>query len=178
MRAFIAVNLPQEIKDALELAIKNLNKINRGVKITWTRPENLHLTLHFLDEIGDTEAELISAELDKITAEYRKIIVSLGEIGAFPDVKNPRTIVIGIKGGQILEKIQKKIGFELKRFNFPVDMRPWEAHITLGRVKAGLAKISVPAPAGEFEVKNIELIKSTLTPNGPIYEVLKNFELQ
>lgn len=178
MRAFIAVNLPQEIKDVLGLAIKNLDKINRGVKITWTKPENLHLTLHFLDEINDAEAELISAELDKIAAEYRKIGISLGEIGAFPDIKNPRTIVVGIRGGQILEKIQKKIGFGLKRFNLPVDMRPWESHITLGRVKAGVAKISVPPPAGEFEVKNIELIKSTLTSNGPIYEVLKSFELQ
>jgi 2'-5' RNA ligase len=178
MRAFIAVNLPQEIKDILELAIKNLAKINHGAKINWTRPENLHLTLHFLDEISDAEAELIKAELDKIAAEYDKVGVSLGEIDAFPDIKNPRTIVIGIRGGEILEKIQKKIGFEMKRFNLPVDIRPWKSHVTLGRVKTGLAKIAVPPPAGKFEIANLELIKSTLTSTGPIYEVLKSFELQ
>jgi len=178
MRAFIAVNLPQEIKDILELAIKNLAKINHGTKINWTRPENLHLTLHFLDEINDAQAELIKAELEKIAAEYDKVNVSLGEIDAFPDLKNPRTIVIGIRGGEILEKIQKKIGFEMKRFNLPVDTRPWKPHVTLGRVKTGLAKITAPPPAGKFEITSLELIKSTLTSTGPIYEVLKSFELQ
>jgi len=178
MRAFIAVNLPREIKDRLESAVKNLAKINHGAKINWTKPENLHLTLHFLDEIDNTQTELVSAELQKIAAEYRKIIVSLGEIGAFPDVKNPRTIVIGIRDGQILEKMQKKIGFELKQLNLPVDLRPYKSHITLGRVKTGTVKIEVPPAAGAFEVKSIELIKSTLTPSGPIYEVIKSFELR
>ena len=160
------------------MAIKNLAKINHGTKINWTRPENLHLTLHFLDEINDAQAELIKAELEKIAAEYDKVNVSLGEIDAFPDLKNPRTIVIGIRGGEILEKIQKKIGFEMKRFNLPVDTRPWKPHVTLGRVKTGLAKITAPPPAGKFEITSLELIKSTLTSTGPIYEVLKSFELQ
>lgn len=178
MRCFIAINLPPEIKDILEITIKNLAKINRGAKINWTKPENLHLTLHFLDEIDDVQAESVSAELQKIAVEYGKIGVSLGGIGAFPDEKNPRAIFVEILGSQILEKIQKKLGFELKRLNLLMDFRPWKSHVTLGRVKIGAAKISVPPPSVEFKIKNIELIKSTLTPSGPIYTSVKSFELK
>jgi len=178
MRAFIAINLSPDIKDILEITIKNLVKINRGAKINWTKPENLHLTLHFLDEIDDVQAESVTAELQKITAEYEKISAVLGEIGAFPDLKNPRTIVIGIRDGQVLEKIQKKIGFELQRLNLPIVLRPWKSHITLGRVKTGAVKIDIKPPAGEFGIMSLELMKSTLTPSGPIYEVIKSFELR
>ena len=178
MRCFIAINLPPEIKDALEITIKNLAEVNRNAKINWTRVENLHLTLHFLDEITESQIELVAAELQKITTEYNRVNVSLDALGAFPDIKNPRAIFIGIKDGQILEKIQKKIGFELGRLGFKIDTRPWEAHITLGRVKTGAVKLDFKVPIGEFGIKSIELMKSTLTPSGPIYEVIKSFELQ
>ncbi|MEK7211811.1 MAG: RNA 2',3'-cyclic phosphodiesterase [Patescibacteria group bacterium] len=180
MRAFIAINLPQEIKDSLETTIKGLDKINRGTKINWTKPENLHLTLHFLDEIDENQAQIVSAELEKIAGEYQKIQMSLGSIGAFPDVKNPRVIFIGVQSNhsRIIEKIQKKIGYELKRLGFKIDLRPYEAHVTLGRVKAGSVKLDLEASAGKFEVDSIELMKSTLTPSGPIYEVIKSFEFR
>ena len=180
MRAFIAINLPQEIKDSLDVAIKNLTKINQGVKINLTRLDNLHLTLHFLDEVDEDRIRIINAELEKIAAEYQKITASLGGISAFPDIKNPKVIFIRIESNhsQIIEKIQKKIGYELSRSGFKIDLRPYEAHITLGRIKTGLAKINISSPAREFEVRSIELMKSTLTPSGPIYEVVKNFELK
>jgi 2'-5' RNA ligase len=180
MRAFIAINLPQKIKDGLEAVINNLDKMNRGLKAKWTEANNLHLTLHFLDEIDDHQVELVNAELQKVSGQYPKFTTFLGAIGAFPDTKNPRVIFVGVQSdhSQIIEKIQKKIGFELSSLGLKIDLRPWEAHITLGRVKFGRAKLAaVEAPIGEFEVSSIELTKSTLTSKGPIYEVIKSFEL-
>ena len=64
MRAFIAIELPQETKLALAKLVEELKKTNADIK--WVAPESLHLTLKFLGDIDDSQAETITTIIENV----------------------------------------------------------------------------------------------------------------
>jgi 2'-5' RNA ligase len=175
MRIFISVELPEEIKNNIAEAVEGLRKIDSGVK--WIESRNLHLTLKFLGWIEDKNLEDIVSLGEQAVLGHKSFKVKFEGAGSFPEGKSPRVFWVGIsEGGLDLKKIADNLGPEKREFS---------AHLTIGRVKnkegvdevkekmKGLEKISF----GEFFVNKINVMKSTLTPKGPIYETYKSIKL-
>ena len=92
MRCFIAVDIEDDnVRNKLFNIAKNFDIL--GVKIV--EYENLHVTIKFLGEINEKIVEEIIGALSKIS--FKKFMIHVAELGAFPSLRNPRVIWAGIK---------------------------------------------------------------------------------
>lgn len=187
MRTFIAIELPQEVKDSLSRLQEQLKTSQADVK--WVSPQNIHLTLKFLGEVDESKLEKIGEILETLKADKAPFCMRLSSLGAFPKTNYPRVIWVGIdKGDSETKEIAKFMEEKIARLGIPPEDRPFSSHITIGRVKSGLNREGLVKKLNEsvnhfgqadleFSVTKITLFKSTLTPKGPAYEILKEVSL-
>lgn len=188
MRTFIAIELPQEIKDFLNTIQAKLKKTGADVK--WVEPKNIHLTLKFLGEIDDKKLERILAIIEDTAESKNSFSMRISAVGAFPKINSPRVIWLNIDEGKTeTEEIARDLEEKIAQLGIPKEDRPFSCHITIGRTRSTLnreklvqeLKNLVDIGKGgnlAFTVTKITLFKSTLTPKGPIYEVLKEVILK
>ncbi|MFH1210723.1 MAG: RNA 2',3'-cyclic phosphodiesterase [archaeon] len=173
MRTFIAVEIPKEHQEK----IKGIQKQFSGLG-NINLVKDYHCTLKFLGEIDEKQLQQVKEKLGKI--KMKKFEVNLEGMGAFPNESHINVIWIAIKGK--VSELQQKIDSELADM-FPKDER-FKAHLTLGRVKSVKdkktmqEKLRIKTEEIKFEVKEFKLIKSTLAPEGPIYETLETYSLE
>ncbi len=177
MRAFIAIELPKEVKDYLSDIQKRLTPAGADVK--WVKPDNIHLTLKFLGEISPEALDQTIQSLELIGANKKAFYFNLSAVGVFPKIESPKVVWIGInKGSTEIREIAKDLG--------KADLSP---HITLGRIKSKkdlerlvdilkVFEVNPQKALQEFPVNKITVFKSTLLPDGPIYEVIKEVNLK
>lgn len=187
MRAFIAIELPQEIKNRLT-EIQNLLK-KSGADVKWVKPENIHLTLKFLGEIDKEKLIKIVEIIEDTAGNNAPFQIRLFSLGAFPKIEFPRVIWIAIdKGDKETKRLAKELEEKIEKLGIPIEKRGFSSHITIGRVRSllnkdRLAKVLKESEnyfGGEnieFGARKITLFKSTLSSSGPVYEVLKEVNL-
>lgn len=179
-RTFIAINLPNELKQNLEKVIEKLKRINPDYAIRWVKPENLHLTLHFFGDLNEKQIAQVEEGIEEITKHINSFQMTTGDLGCFPNEKNPRVIFIETKDTKSIHTLVGQLEVMLQNLGYKVDTRPWQAHITLGRIKNQIKckTKGVEIEPATFDVKSIELMESQLTPQGSIYSVIKSFPLK
>ncbi len=176
IRAFIAVNLPDEVKEELDRVSRRLADQIPSKAVRWVKPDRIHLTLRFL---GDTPLEklpAIASNLDLITRQYPFFKLHLDLVGCFPNHKRPRVIWVGMAGDtHTLNSLKKGIDGILAPLSWEVEERAFRPHLTLGRVKdsrhMGDVKWDIGVENKSMEVTDVHLIESQLRPSGPIYTV-------
>jgi 2'-5' RNA ligase len=183
MRTFIAIELPQEIKDKLA-ELQALLK-QAGADVKWVNPKNIHITLKFLGEIDEDISAKIAGIIEDTAKKIQQFPISLSSLGAFPKIESARVIWIGIdKGDKETGRLAKELEERIEKLGIPKEERPFSSHITIGRVRGMLNKDKLAKALKELEAyfsgKNIEfkvtkitLFKSTLGSSGPAYEALK-----
>lgn len=182
-RLFLAINLDKKTRDSL-VKIQEILKRKTPLKTAkWVEPENLHISLFFLGDIGKKQLAIILKKLGKIDG-VDPFSLSLKNLGFFPDEKNPRVIWVGLSGEtNYLKMLYEKIAKALKEEKIIADYR-FVPHITLGRVKKGNIHFSperkieeILENSEEFKVKTFSLMESVLRKEGPRYFQLKEFIL-
>jgi RNA 2',3'-cyclic 3'-phosphodiesterase len=188
IRAFIAVEFPVDMKNRLADFQSDL-KAGRHNFVKWVDPKLMHLTLKFLGDQGPDKIEVIKKVLEASAASCQPLTLSTGPTGCFPNPKNLRIFWLGLEGDlDQLTGVQKGIEDGLAREGFPAENRPFTAHLTLARLRdectmqerASFASVIQSArfePGISFAVERITLMKSTLTPPGPLYTRLAEFKL-
>jgi len=178
MRAFLAIEIPEHTRLKVDDFIQEQSKKDLPVK--WVRFENLHVTLKFLGEIDDRKKAEIIPAIKEIAEMYKPFKIDLEGVGCFPGTKNPRVLWIGVKqGAEQLRRLVLQLEERLTRFGFKREKR-YHAHLTIGRIKK-FCKVddilSKNITTEAFSINAITLFRSTLKPEGPIYEELKKFKL-
>jgi 2'-5' RNA ligase len=177
VRSFIAVEIPEKVRSEITRMLNKFSEEDSGAR--WVKHDNLHITLLFLGEvtqefIRNAENELTTLAKSKISFE-----MSLKNIGAFPSPRSPRIIWIGVdKGAVELTDLQFKIESAFTKIGYKPEERKFHPHLTVGRVKFkfNTPKIFETNYKSEiFPVKSVVLFKSTLRPEGPIYEKIREF---
>ena len=162
-------------------------------QINWTRSEGFHLTLKFLGNVGEDRISEIVHAIRGVTETFLFFVVSVGDVGVFPDTRSPRVIWIGVKSvGDDLVRLQGGIEKVLGPLGFPPEDRPFHPHLTLGRIKsddrrsglrfdnAALAQWLVEnqkRDCGRFAAKEVLLMRSDLQAGGAVYTPLARLEL-
>ena len=187
IRAFIAIDLSAEVRTALRTAQAQLQGAQLGVKVSWTKIENLHLTLQFLGDIDDAAVAGISTSLATMTGALPVFDVPVAGAGAFPDVHRPRVVWIGCddSAGK-LQALARAVQAAMRPCGFQPEPVPWTAHLTLGRIRtprpdAALTRAldSLTNQAfGTLRVDAIHLFQSQLQPGGSIYTKLSSHPLK
>ncbi|MBN1823794.1 MAG: RNA 2',3'-cyclic phosphodiesterase [Endomicrobiales bacterium] len=185
MRLFIAINLPDEMKEALSDVQERLKVL--PVDVSWVKKENFHITLKFLGEVGESEIPGIEGVLGRVCARSRAIRVVFSGLGVFPDRNPPRVVWAGIsEGAEEIKKLASDIKEGLSTAGFQKEKRGFRAHLTLGRVRsaknAGEIARRVNAmkdvSAGACGIHSVELMRSVIETQGVKYSVKRSYGLQ
>ena len=184
VRTFIAIELPPQVHAHLADCQQRLQRA--GGDVRWVRPDIIHLTLVFLgdvpaDMLGDLEAAVREA-----AAPFSVLALRVQGAGRFPPRGLPRTIWIGIEdasGG--LAKLQAALARATAAFAEKEEDRAYTPHLTLGRVKsprggrdlAGAIDAMAGATGPSFEVREVTIFKSDLSPQGPTHTPLAKVAL-
>ncbi|ENO12129.1 2''-5'' RNA ligase [Thermoplasmatales archaeon SCGC AB-539-C06] len=180
-RGFIAVDIDFFSK-LLEFE-KEIKETGANVKLV--EPENTHITLKFL---GDTNESLMG-EIDKIMKDAVKGIdpfnIQLKGAGVFPNQNYIKVIWIGIKQGEPIGIIVRKIDEQFSKIGFKKEKRGFSPHLTIARVKSAERRNEIlyviekyrDVQFVDIRIDSIKLKKSDLTPKGPIYTTLLDIKL-
>lgn len=176
IRTFIAVELPEKFIPEIERIESMLNM--QGIKLV--KPDAVHITLKFLGGINEDKVEPIASALSQINCKPFEARVR--GVGVFPKPAYIRVIWLGAEGN--FETLHNEVEKVLLPFNFEKDEN-FSPHATLARVKQLKEKAVLlerikkleNVDLGAMNVDAISLKKSTLTPQGPIYETLREMKL-
>lgn len=178
MRTFLAVEIPQHIRKKIDTFIQE--ETGKNLPVKWVKFENLHITLKFLGEIDDKKKKEITPAIQEVAKKYPSFNMSLESVGCFPSPRNPRVLWIGAKeGSEQLCAIAQELEEKLAPFGFEEEKR-FHAHLTIGRIKKFCKVDDIldkEIKTNSFPITSITLFKSTLKPEGPIYEELARFNL-
>ncbi len=186
MRAFIAIDLTDEVRAAIEEAQAQLKQAPLRVKISWTKAANLHLTLQFLGDVEEAVVEQIKPALRSVVAQHQPFEASVRGAGAFPDEKRPRVVWIGCDDeGKKLQALARAVQEAMRSFGFTPEHREFSAHLTLGRIRSPRPDAALTTAMdslkdkafGTLRVDAIHLFESQLHPEGSIYRKLSSHAL-
>jgi len=159
------------------------NEIRKsGAIVKLVEPENVHITLKFLGDTDEALIDSIEEIMKESVKESEPFDIKLNGAGVFPDRKYIRILWIGIKNGENIGKIAKKINEQISGLGFEKEKREFSAHLTFGRVKSAKNKEKLLQIIDKYrdiefasiKVDSIKLKKSELTPEGPIYTTIKD----
>ncbi|MEE8328986.1 MAG: RNA 2',3'-cyclic phosphodiesterase [Thermodesulfovibrionia bacterium] len=183
MRSFIAIELSETVRSALAELQKELKESRADIR--WIKPENIHLTLKFLGNVD----ERITVETERIIKEickkYSMFTLEVKGISAFPGMKSPRVLWVGINSKDVLIKIQKDIDGGTASLGVERENRRFTPHLTLGRFRSAMGKENLidkielhkNESFGLIEAKSISLIRSDLKPAGAQYTKIAEVSL-
>lgn len=189
IRSFIAIELPREVKYELaQLGSKLMDARHPFVK--WVDIENVHLTLKFLGNVPGNQISEITEAIKEAVHGISPFRLEISGLGAFPKMAQPRVIWVGISGetGKLLD-LQQRMDSKLVPLGFAREKQSFVPHLTLARVRDN-ASLSDRKDFGrllsstKFEsrchitVNSINLMKSQLRPEGPVYSRLFTVSLQ
>lgn len=179
-KLFLALPVEKEARDILQNFIEKARK--KFPDVHWCVPSGLHLTLHFFGYTKPAQIPLIHHAAAEAAAAASKIRLRFQGGGFFPGPGNPRVIWAGVQGDlKALFSLQKTLGQKLLEAGFEIDERPYQPHVTLGRVRH---KNQLPSPedltfpeSPEQLTSVVALYESKRSPKGSLYEILETFDL-
>jgi RNA 2',3'-cyclic 3'-phosphodiesterase len=178
MRIFIAIELTEEIRSALAALQDDLRRAHADV--SWTKPDNQHLTLKFLGEVEEQRIKQIAHACQAAVIGVSPFIVSIKDTGAFPNLKQPRVLWAGLAEGITeLRELHTRLDEQLSALGFEKEGRAFKPHLTLGRVKSAKNTAALVShltayrlPSLSFTACEIVVVRSQLHPDGSIYTPL------
>lgn len=183
LRLFIALHFPARIIEQLGMIIDDARPTADGVK--WVERRNMHLTLKFLGDTPEESAPAIIGGIEAATHDCSAFPVVIEGFGGFPNLRKPRVLWAGISGAGPIIKLAENINTELAGIGIEKDRKRFSPHITLGRVKkpgdfSALANFfkNLNFSSESLILDRLALVKSTLTPSGPIYDNVQEFKLK
>lgn len=187
MRLFLAINLPDDVRQAIgrEVAAP-LQRVAPG--LSWVRDAALHLTVKFLGEQPPELVPRIVDALRRVGERNKAIEVEIGGVGAFPNFRRPRVVWIGVSPDPKLELLHHDVESACEELGLPLDGKPFRPHLTLARVKPRAAdsitlrKLARAADectlVEEVLITSVDLMQSELTSAGSQYRLLSSTPLR
>ncbi len=175
MRIFIAIDLPERIKDEIE-------KIRKGLRGIYGKPvekENFHITLKFIGDVQPDIFEKIKEELNNV--KYNKFSIKIGNIGTFGD----RVVWIGIQEGyEDIVNLHNLIDEQLYKIKIDRDYK-FSPHITIYRIKEIINKKEFKESVEKLSkyisddilIDKFYIKQSILRPQGPLYINMAEYKL-
>jgi RNA 2',3'-cyclic 3'-phosphodiesterase len=182
VRLFIALELDPAAQQALAEHANQLRNRLRGGRISWVKPENLHITLRFLGGTSPERAAEVVDGLKKVRGSCCPI--EPNHWGAFPTPRNAKVVWAGLPEAQeqSVAALAKEVEFRLQSVGVDPEPKPFRAHVTVGRVRdpvSGLDEAFAAEPlqnVGMSAPTQFVLKESRLGPGGPEYIDFAAFE--
>ena len=185
MRAFIAIELPAPVKEAIAGLRERLRR--SGAKASWVKTENMHLTLRFLGDVPPERLDRLGTRFGDAAAQCAAFPLSVAGTGLFPNARRPSVVWAGVaapEGG--LRSARPGAEDAARAAGLPPDNKPFHPHITLARIRdrrdLGTLLDDLEAAkaffGGDFITRSVSLFSSEVNRGGPVYRRLREFPLQ
>ena len=161
MRLFIAVKLNDQMIKALEKMQSSMR--NQGVRGSFTRRENLHVTLAFIGEYSDPDHVLDVMD----TVAFAPFDITLEGAGHFGDLW-----WAGLGRSDALNSYARQLRHSLADSGIPFDRKKFSPHITLVRRASVVVQPEMIVPRVHMTVEHISLFRSDRGKSGMIYTEL------
>ena len=188
-RLFIAVAVPEPVKDAIQAAQQRLLRAFPGRSVRWSRREQFHLTLRFLGNVPATRLEPLVQACQLACRPHPPLLLVAQGIGFFPNPRIPRVLWVGIHdSANQLSRVWNSVQSATQPFTSEAPEPEFTGHVTLGRINRirreqaqDLAKAAgqfSETVFGEWTANRLELMRSELLPEGARHSVLAEIPLQ
>ncbi len=181
MRVFVALELPEALRNRLAEATVPLRAPDLPVR--WVDPAQLHLTLKFIGQVEEERVERMSEALSRTVAGHQGVSLRLGGVGAFPSLRSPRVIWMGVEASPPLMALQEAVEDAMAELGVEPENRAFHPHVTLGRTRRRLERsegeaLRLAAPRVSFQAEHrpeqVVLMRSRLGRGGARYEVVSD----
>lgn len=183
IRTFVAMPIPAPWTEHLAAVARDLAQGTRG--LSWVKPENLHLTVRFLGDLGESGVSRVREAVRRAADPLQAPSARLGALGAFPNFARPRVVWVGLaEGEEAVVAVARTVNEALQDAGFGRPDKPFRAHLTLARVREGARGVETlrDAPVGEPPaaalLDRIVVMKSDLHPAGARYTALEEVRLR
>ena len=183
VRTFIAIELPADVRARVAQHIAYLRHELPDVRASWSREDNLHLTLKFLGNVPVADIRKVSEAVASATKSVSSFELTFSDCGTFPPRGRPSVLWIGTKAAG-LQALHAAIEQELAAARFARESRPFHPHLTIARLRqsqgAGqLAELhkSLGFTPIAFAVSEVVVFKSELLKQGSKHTAISCHEL-
>jgi 2'-5' RNA ligase len=183
-RVFCAVEIPAPARRLLLEHIARLKAAAPDAKASWSREENLHLTLKFLGEVPQTAVERLSNAASHAVADLSTFSIQLEHTGVFPNHGAVRVLWIGINDfSGMLAELQARLEDQAALAGFAKEARRFQPHLTLARLRKPARTLAAAHQQLAFDPQEIAVsellaIRSELTNAGSKYTVVSRHALE
>lgn len=186
MRLFFAVKLTDEVNGRIGEAVRRLKPglEGKGLRVSWVREENLHVTLKFLGEVADAVVPALREAGASVARAAASALVEARGMGAFPNETHPRVIWAGVRDESgLIPRLAHGVEDGLELLGFKRDPHGYTPHVTVGRVKEGRASVGEAlfpfkqTLFGSATISEMVLYQSITGPEGSRYVPVERFQL-
>ena len=179
MRLFIAINFTAKDRQRMYSAGRKLR--DAELPVNWVDTDQLHLTLKFLGEVRPERVQEVQRALATVAEKTQPFTVRAGGAGAFPTMRRPKVIWLGIEASAELRCLKHDLEWELAPQGFEREVRAFHPHVTLGRAqkdaRAGDFRgfeslVNAMTFDREITIRSVDLMESHLSSKGPRYNNL------
>jgi RNA 2',3'-cyclic 3'-phosphodiesterase len=195
MRLFVALDIDDAVRRRIAVFLQGVREF--APEARWVGAESLHVTLKFIGEQSEDEAERIKLALETVAAN--RFEMNVRGYGFFPSIRAPRVFWVGIEAGAGLTSLAATVDETLARLGIPKEEHAFNAHLTLARGAGGSGSprrqkgdapnrnfhklqerlAALPAPEfGTMTAHEFFLYQSQLSPGGSKYTKLAGFALR
>jgi 2'-5' RNA ligase len=184
MRLFIALNIPKKQRSRIHRAARPLREADLPVR--WSDPDNYHVTLKFLGQVRREKLQGIEEAITGVAGSTRGFDTSFAGFGAFPTIRRPRVIWLGVGATPELRCLKQDLEWGLADAGYDPETRAFHPHVTLGRAEPGggagafrgldelVADMSFE---GGLKVHTVDLMRSHLSRSGASYSIVSSVRL-
>jgi len=185
LRTFLAFPIHEGLVQKIALLQKELQSLQLDAK--WVHPEKIHLTLKFMGETPREALQEIQKTVEAVGHQHAAFQVTINTLGAFPDAPSARIVWIGSASSSSEgEALAQALHHALQPLGFPIEAKPFKAHLTLGRIRSPKNREALVQFLKGFSFPWEETLlfqrlihyQSTLTPQGPLYRPLYEVSLK
>jgi len=185
-RVFCAIELPAEVRARLEDHILKLRKEVPDAAASWSRVENIHLTLKFFGNVEVKQITRITEVAERVGRQFSTFQIGVGGTGVFPRPSRAQVLWIGVSdpSGQ-LTALQEKFEDECAAEGFEKEDRAYRPHLTIARLRKpesarhlADAHLQMKFETIEVELKELVVFRSELSPKGSKYTTISAADLR
>ena len=183
---FCAFELLESLRSRISEHSRKVREAVPEAAASWSRPENIHLTVKFFGNVDQQKVSLISATAARVAAEFSPVQIEVGKTGVFPRPSRPQVLWIGVNDpSAALAGLQQRLehGFALE--GFPKEDRAFRPHLTIARIRkphdaSRLAEthLRMDFSTVELTLSELVLFRSELSSKGSKYTAISRHRLE
>ncbi len=185
-RVFCALDISEDVRTRLVDHIQRLRQAVPNVHASWSRADNIHLTLKFFGDVEKDATKKLSAVAARVVQTFSPFHIRVGGTGTFPKQALPRVLWVGIEDPSgNLARLHARFEDECAQEGFPKEERAFRPHLTLARIRKpegsrSLGEIHKEIGFGPSEVVVPELLlmRSELSSEGSKYTLISRHHLE